>query len=276
LAVKIPYELIVTSASRPHLLQPTLESLLTNIDQMPERILIHDDAVFPNKWSAVQDAVIEAVKDLTGHSSISITRGDPPRRLGLAINWLMTNVQTEYVLYSQDDFVTVRPVPIARALDVMHQNNLHHIRFNKRATMQFKETWNGRWHKEERTFGDATLTVSDHWYFQLGLWRVAEMRKALAFWTANDDRTRRLCLDEPENMINHFFDKIEYPCDDSTGVDYRVNGPRTFIWGPIGEDRFIRHIGGNKADWVGDHVRIGGIDNIEVAWREIDSYRKKE
>lgn len=297
----IPYEIIVTSASRPHLLHPTLVSLLRKVDQQPSMIQIHDDAVFPGRWRDIQDAVRSAIHDVYDKQeapSVRLHHQDPPRRLGFAINWLLANVQTDYVLYSQDDFVTVRRLPLPRALDVMHYHDLHHVRFNKRATMAFKETWNGRWYKEERgyvhspteffmdryeldgvhgyrSFRLETLTVSDHWYFQLGLWRVGEMRRALKFWTENDGRSRRLAIDEVEGLINHYFDHVAYGGDPSSPTS-RALHQKTFIWGPIGEDRFIRHIGGNKEDWAGDHPRAGAADDWDTAWREIKGYEPRE
>ena len=281
----IPYALIMTSASRPHLLKPTLESLFAHLDQMPLRVLVHDDVLDREKNRGIQEALLGLTKGVYHGYQLALHHADPPRRLGLAINWLLANIgsETEYVLYSQDDFVTVRDIPLRRALQVMHDHNLHHIRFNKRATMAFKETWAGRWVKEERTFlmGAPTLkipevlTISDHWYFQLGLWRVSEMRKALSFWTANPERTRRLALDEPEGMINHYFDHIAYG-GDYTDQANRAQCQKTFIWGPIGEDRYIRHIGGDREDWAGTHPRSGGVDSQLQAWAEIAEHRKQE
>lgn len=276
-----PYELIVTAASRPHLLQPTLQSLLMHVDHWPTRILIHDDAVQPDQWVGTQKAVEEAILAVSAHAEVDwhpevlLHQADPPRRLGLALNWLLANVTTDYALYSQDDFVTVRSLPILAALDVMATHGLHQMRFNKRATMQFKETWAGVWEKAARTFamptGPITCTISDHWYFQTSLWRVSEIRRALAFWTETLDRRRRLAADEPEGLINYFFDHLAYGGDpDSHAV--RAACQKTFIWGPIGEDRYVRHIGGSRDDWRGNHARQGAIDEAATAWREIRSY----
>ena len=32
----------------------------------------------------------------------------------------------------------MRPVPVARCLEIMHEHKLHHVRFNKRKTMRIK------------------------------------------------------------------------------------------------------------------------------------------
>jgi hypothetical protein len=281
-----PYELLITSASRPHLLRPTLESLLRRVEVLPQRVVVHDDAVFSGRKGAVNAAVVEAYTavfgtDMTGWPVTLMHFADPPRRLGPALAWLMTQAQTPFALYSQDDFVAVRAIPIGRALDVMLVHALHHIRFNKRATMAVKDTWTGPWRKEERDFvmlgqGDTSytqrLTISDHWYFQLGLMRVAELRAALVFWTSTQERLERLAWREPETLINHYFDRVRYgDAFDARHPRTRAQVQRTFIWGPIGEDRYVRHIGGDPGDWASDHPRYG-VDSAARAWEEIASY----
>lgn len=279
----MPYELIVTSASRPALLYHTLTSLLAKVDQPPTRILLHDDCRGDAcAWLQTQER-LQAVNALYPDVPMLVHHAHPARRLGLALNWLLHQVTTPYVLYTQDDFVTVRPLPVALALDTMAIHALHQIRFNKRATMGFKETWRGTWQKEEKAFvlvgedpptgpgcQQVTLTLADHWYFQTGLWRVAQIREAVAFWM-HPDRQRRFELDEVEGLLNHYFDHVKYGGDPASHY-VRHTLHRTYIWGPIGEDRYIRHIGGNPEDWAGDHLRTGAVDDQAKAWREIRTY----
>lgn len=246
----MPYELMLTSASRPHLLQPTLESLLAQVDQPPQRILIHDDAAFDDadeRWMHTK----EMLADLTLPCEVLLTHADPPRRLGLALVWLLANVQTEYVLYSQDDFVTVRGLPIQQALAIMDHEHLHQIRFNKRATLGQKDTWQGPWTKQTRSFSGGPCTVSDHWYFQTGLWRVSVIRAALAWLTATPERTALFAACQAEVAINHVLDgafgsipglSVPYH-EDALDLITRAEVQRTYIFGVVGEDRFIRHIG---------------------------------
>lgn len=308
----IPYEIIVTSAARPRLLQPTLESLLPKLDQDPERLLIHDDAAFTeaevvgvtpdgpvrvdHRWEETKEAIRLA---MAGREiPVLLTHADPPRRLGLALRWLLANVQTEYVLYSQDDFVTVRDLPIQRALAVMNHHSVHQIRFNKRATLGQKDTWQGVWRKKEVRFDamrldswanpvDGTiLTVADHWYFQTGLWRTAVIRAAVDWCTATPERTALFAACPAEEAINKAMDgdfgpipglTVPYP-DDALDPLVRARVQRTFIWGPIGEDRYIRHIGTDPRDWSGTHPRgeqerVAWEAKNRQAWDEIASYR---
>lgn len=306
----IPYDLILTASHRPHLLEPTLTSLLRHVDQPPARILIHDDAALPFravfKPAPGFDPHLEALREETKAVLLRIvphgipliyTWADPPRRLGLALRWLLDNVQTEYVLYSQDDHVVVRDLPIDLALQVMHTHHLHQIRFNKRATLAQKETWQGRWKKEEVSFemtgvryagthranvetAQIPLTISDHWYFQSGLWRVQPIRAVLHWLTATTERRTILHQALAEEAINQVFDGRFGPIPDIAVPHYqdameprvRQQIQRTFVWGPVGEDRFVRHIGG--ADPTAAYDRDGGVDDPARAWREIEEYER--
>jgi hypothetical protein len=297
----IPYELVVTASHRPHLLEPTLRSLLARIDQPPTRVLIHDDAapnlLAPAEQEAERLAVArEMTKGVLAGLNLPCPVGyisaDPPRKLGLALRTLLDQVQTDYVLYSQDDFVTVRPVPIRDALRVLDALHWHQIRFNKRATLAQKDTWQGPWKKEEQAFRahetsegevldpplEGIVTVSDHWYFQLGLWRVSPIRAALRWLTATPERRAWLAQGLAEEQINAVLDGrhgfipgliVPYQ-EDAHEPRTRKQVQKTFIWGPIGEDRYIRHIGG--AAPTAAYPRDGGVDDPAQAWREIASY----
>ncbi len=287
------YDLIVTSAARPHLLRATLTSLLAHVDHPPARILIHDDAAFEpgsvlatHRWMQVK----AMLSDLALPCETLLTHADPPRRLGMALVWLLANVTHDYVLYSQDDFVTVRDLPLQAAGDVMAHHGLHQIRFNKRATLGQKDTWQGVWRKKEFPFGaGAVCTVADHWYFQTGLWRVATIRAALAWLTATPERTALFAASPAEEVINRVMDGEYGPIPGLTiphnrwqarDANNRAQVQRTFIWGPIGSDRYIRHVGTDPVDFAGDHAREAaetaqGHEKTQQAWDEIATYQPR-
>lgn len=312
----MPYDLIITASHRPALLKPTLESLLARVDQPPARILIHDDAVpefkarpvawrldsvmeeddVVNKEAALvteEQAQLRAAREETKELLVKLsppmpvvyTWSDPPRRLGMALRWLLDNVATEYVLYSQDDHVVVRKLPIADALDTMIANRLHQIRFNKRATLSYKHTWQGRWRKEQLVMPVGaemrTVTISDHWYFQTGLWRVAPIKAAITWLTETQERRDILWNMLAEEAVNHTMDGrfgpipgLDVPVEASMEPATRARTQRTFIWGPIGEDRYIRHIGGGNPTSGRD--QDGGVDDPAKAWREISEHNARE
>jgi len=284
----IPYELIIPSASRPHLLEPTLRTLLQYVDQPPQRILVHDDAVFPGQVAAVQ-RIVEGLSQQIGVSN-HLGFDAVPIGHGPALKWLLDHVRTEYVLYSQDDFETLRPLPIQQALTIMHQHGLHQIRFNKRATMEFKETAQGRWYKKEKHFAHSPiddaciiqpLTVSDHWYFQTGLWRVSVI-KPIVDWFMTNSYEWPWFHEGCEDKINRAMDLVYPPAFTiilsdgapwhQTDPDVRAQYQRTFIWGPIGEDRYIIHLGGDPKDFALRRPRqeLGGGTMNEL--RQEDSH----
>ena len=243
----IPFELLITSASRPHLLARTLASLWAMLPQKPARVLIHNDEVFAGRERAMAD-LIEAFGQRT---TIKYLSTNPPRRLGPALAWLLYQAQTEYILYSQDDFEALRPLPVVPALDLMAAHDLNQIRFNKRVTMDKK----GAFVKVEKTYDGLTLCVSDHWYFQTGLWRTSVIRRVADWW----------CFDGPGVFAEHSEAKINaalngemvahgYPglIDPARWNDpeERARTVKTFIWGKVGEEPYIRHIGEKEEDWA--------------------------
>lgn len=247
----IPYELIIPSSSRPHLLGPVLESLFEHVDQSPVRMIVHDDPVFPGKQTEVVHVATTA-RDQHAVRLLLQTEASPPVGHGPSLYHLLKEVQSKYVLYSQDDHVAVRTLPIAAALSVMENFNLNHVRFNKRATMGFK----GTWAKKEQSFGPDILTVSDHWYFQTSLWRVSVIRPIVEWWMANSNAFAEHCEVKINRTLNGQVPEygaaacVPPTWADPMAANVRAQYQRTFIWGPIGEDKYIQHIGDKIEDWA--------------------------
>jgi len=161
----IPYELIVASASRPHLLEPTLRSILELSDCAPHRIIVHDDAAFPGRQQEVKDVIRSSVlrvypvaRELYGDGwwgeFVVFRYDDPPIRHGPTLAWLLAQVRTEFVLYAQDDHRAIRPLPIRDALGLLARHGLSQIRFNKRDTGPVKGEPSDpeAFHKAEKLF----------------------------------------------------------------------------------------------------------------------------
>ena len=276
------YDILVASASRPHLLYPTLRTLLSNVDIPPARIIVHDDAAFAGKYPAILAAIEAAKSEAHCNARTLVEHNDPPILHGPALYRLLSQCESEYALYTQDDHVVVRALPISDALQVMHAHGFNHVRFNKRDTMPYKETWQGRWYKVPMQFevidkfddglGNqsrlVTLTISDHWHFQTSLWRVAHIR-AVVDWFMNDFRESVSFHEHCEMKINNamngnvprFPPLITMPPSDlpqgrrERDQSTRAKYQRTFIWGGIDEKAYIKHIGGKPEDWALPHPR---------------------
>lgn len=209
----IPYEVVIPSAARPHLLEQVLGTLLARVDQLPIIVRIHNDA----RWPGRREAIEHARRMVPDSVPVVIEHDDPPIKHGPALQRLLSQVQTEYVLYSQDDHRVVRPLPIAPALRLLRDHELNQIRFNKRDTMDKKGPEGREFHKIAFWFacpdlpaawqyplpkpggmpvldlatGQPTapipgtavpLCAADHWYFQTGLWRVAAIKPVVDWW----------------------------------------------------------------------------------------------
>ena len=260
----IPYELIIPSASRPHLLDQVLGSLLAMLDQPPARILVHDDAVFPGKQKLVEEIVREHAKDIP----VWFEADSPPIFHGPTLHRLLNAVRTPYVVYSQDDHKAVRPIPVSTILDVLHQNGLNQIRCNKRDTMDKKGREGSEFYKVEFLFPDSSgvewrVCAADHWYFQTGVWRVAAIKPVVDWW-AGPGSQHGAFTEHMEVKINQVFNgqwqklhpgfprEVPVLDDPAMWADplMRARIHKTFIWGPVGEPAFVTHLGGNPEDWA--------------------------
>lgn len=265
----IPFDVIVSSVhDRADLLDRTLRSMLARLDQLPSRILVHEDA--RSSRPVVEGRTEEILSKIERDHGVSVgliaTR--PGAGLGLAMLRLLEAASTEFVFYTQEDFDFVRVVPVARCLELMQRNALNHIRFNKRDTLPIKGAHRPNraewWTKEQVTFDGEVLCVSDHVYFQANLTR-------RALWL---EGFKELHLRSPDGVPRceaRFNDWLNAKYGDGAGsVDgcqaKRRDLLRTFIWGGIGEPRFILHTGAERRSqgW-GDpeHDRKHGTVNGE-------------
>lgn len=262
----IPYELIVPSASRPHLLTRVLNSLVMTLDQPPSRLVVHDDAVFPGKQDVVEDVVRETAK--LWNIPVWFEADDPPIKHGPALHRLLSAVTTEYVVYSQDDHQAVRPIPISEVLDVLDTNGLNQIRCNKRDTMDKKGREGAEFFKKEFLFDTRRDEVrvccaADHWYFQTGVWRVAAIKPVVDWW-AGPGGEHGAFTEHMEVKINQVFNgqwRGKHPGfpnavpildDPALWADpyVRARVHKTFIWGPVGEPAYVQHLGTDPKDWA--------------------------
>jgi len=261
----LPYELILPSASRPHLLRQTLSTFFANAGQWPERVIVHNDGVFPGKREQIETLLYSQVP---GQIPLIFQHDESPLRHGPSLKWLLANVRTEYVLYTQDDFATVRPLPIDLALGVMHRNGLNQIRFNKRKTMAVKGEPGREFVKVEKIFPALeefgagvfqTLCVADHWYFQTGVWRVAAIKPVVDWWASiGPGAFSEHCETKINQVFNgHYRSIADFPpsvpvCSPEDWNDPVVRGRvhKTFIFGGVREPKFVEHLGHDPKDWA--------------------------
>jgi hypothetical protein len=245
----IPYEVIVTSVhDRADLLDRTLRSMLANVDQLPRRILVNEDA---RPSHPVVEGRTEHLLDAIRHEfgvPIFLLTQRPGTGLAMALVRLYEHAATEFVFYTQEDFDFVRKVPVGDCLGIMQRSALNHVRFNKRDTLPIKghhhpdpKKW---WTKKEVTFDGQTFCVSDHIYFQACINRRALLLEGL----------KEIMLRNPggqvriEAAVNDWFNKKHGSGCGSVDGDQvvRRNVLKTFIWGGVGEERFVLHTGAER------------------------------
>ncbi len=253
------YEIIISAVhSRMDLLDGTVRSMWPNLDLKPNRIIIHEDVKAAEPYEArVTKSFIEKL-GLDLGVRIDLHTRNPGNGLGQAIYKLLSEAKTEFVLYTQEDFDFLRPMPVARCLEIMKAHELHHVRFNKRKTMRTKgadRPPHEQFHKVEVQYDGQTFCISDHWYFQASLWRKDVIKEGF-HWLVTHAPSGGF-VDRCEMGFNRWY-------NGGHGRDIHLKDPklrqerlRTFIWGGIGEPAFIKHTGHDRRsqDWPEAHKR---------------------
>lgn len=234
----IPYEVCVTAVSdRMDLFRTSIESLLANVDQKPTKITVHID-MRPEAPEVRLADFIPAHPDVL----FSYTTTEPANGMGPALVKLLEAASADFVLYTQEDWLVLRELPVRRTLELMTTHNLNHVRWNKRKTMRAKheDDPTRAWKKVEVQFGGQTMCVSDHWYTQTSMWHVAA---ALPF-------AKKAAESAPD--AHHFVARLNDLVNAAAGAGrktrwndqaFRHERVKTYIWGGIGEPAFVKHIG---------------------------------
>lgn len=269
------YDVVCTAVTdRADLFVASMDSLLRYVDAPPRRLVVHEDT--------------RAAQEAQGHNAsyrgaieswLRATRADgriedfahrvraPAGGMGSAVVWAMETAGTEFVLFTQEDWELLRPVPIAATIDFMSRRGVHHVSFNKRKTMPYKGEGPTRWNKVPVTFAEEgevygvadpargpVFTVCDHWRTQLGLWRREAALPAL--------RQAAAMSSQSNAFVARFNDLMNTAALAAGGAGRRWNDQRfrqewmrTFLFGPIGEPPFIRHLGSRRGTGhIVDHL----------------------
>lgn len=250
------YALAVTAVTeRADLFVECTESLFNNIDLLPDVVLVHEDWR-PGTPEGLRGRISSFLRDYEHEVRLS----EPNVGMGRGMLWAFERAAAlgyEFVLYTQEDWRVVRPLPVARCLSLMAEHGLHHVRFNKRKTMRAKhEDTPNPWKKIEVQFGEppVTLCVSDHWYTQTSIWRISEALPGLRFAAEQDGANRQ------ERFVGRFNDFMNQHRHGLTPASWndqalRHERLRTYIWGAVGEPRFIEHAGSHRGTGtIKDHI----------------------
>lgn len=258
-----PYELLVTAVSeRADLFAQSLDSLIVNVDQQPSRVIVHED-VRPGSASGAIESWLKDARTTGKIADFKLEVTSPARGLGPALLRVLQMAKTPIVLYTQEDWLAVRPIPVSQALSLMLTHGLYHIRFNKRKTMKAKHADTAKpWYKVETQYattpqgGLQTLCISDHWYTQTSLWRVDQALPGVAA-VAQSHPQANAFVARFNDWMNAKHGDGKRPWNDQAMRGERL---KTFIWGPVGEPAFIKHLG--SARTTGPIVHVNELKGV--------------
>lgn len=235
-------DILITSSSRPELLERTIVSFLKKINsQSLTFFYINEDYV--NQFNSVD--CLAVIGDCLGSYKVRLSCNNPPRGLSGAFKWFADLCSSEFIFYLQDDWEAIREIPILESIELMDKYSfINQIRYNKRKTMAYKGE-KGEWvfEKKELEFDNYYLVTSDSWYFNPALWRASFI---LPF----------LKIDYPLKPSQRPF---VWKLNQALGLAYKVKKERkkfvgldfsnkvgTYIYGKIGEAPYFRHLGANN------------------------------
>ena len=242
----IPYELLITAVSdRADLFQLSVDSMLRNLDQAPARVVVHED-VRPGTQSGEIHRCLAELKAAGRIAEYALQVTSPARGMGPAILWVLREAQTQTVLYTQEDWLATRPVPVRSAMDLMRRFGLYHVRFNKRKTMPSKHADTPHpWLKLQVEYGGQTLCVSDHWYTQTSLWMRDIAMPGVEAVAETHPQSNAFAAKFNGWMNRRFGDGRAW--NDQHMRDQLL---RTYIWGGVGEPAYVKHIGSERGTGV--------------------------
>jgi hypothetical protein len=232
--------------------------MLQQLDQPRRVIIVHEDV---RAIAAVRRGTHRGDRRggrRRGGVALQLLRTMPARGLARGmVKWLLEAAATEFVFYTQEDFDFVRPVPIARALELMaeHRSTTSASTSARRCASRARiarRTSSGA--RSRSTIGGQVLCISDRWYHQASLWR-----RDLAL-----DGYRALVARAAAGRNRRPLRGQVRPLDQQTvgggagSVDgyqeQRRDKCRTFIWGGVGEPAFVRHTGSDRRARGGAYV----------------------
>jgi hypothetical protein len=217
-------EVLVTGSSRPQL-WPFFWNSFNKMCIIRERpkVTVHEDFVFKKESEKV-------VKWVNANVQCTLDTDDPAIGLGRTLTAYITKrLEKPYIFYLQEDWEFERPIDIDQIIWTMEQHkHINQIFFNKirnRGVINKQK-------QEQRDFSNLKCCVYHGFTFNPGIWRTSFVKK---WWPTG-------VTDRPEGAFQNIFGShtkrsdVKY-CEDTIG---------SYIYGPHGDHRYIRHLGN---DW---------------------------
>jgi hypothetical protein len=240
-------DLMIFGSSRSKLLEYTYKSFQKMIENLSQNTsinkMMHEDYVFG-------DESVESI-NYAKSQNFEVVVSQPFKGLGNAMKEMFLNhTKSDYIFYLQDDWEFERPVDIDRILWTMNQNpKINCITFNKYRNMKPTE-----FVEKEVDFDSLKMCLYPGWQFLPGVWRTSIIKD---MWKKYGTRKER-----PEGFWQNLFGTNDQR-QDHNWLEDKVGA---YMYGALGEYRYVRHIGGTwrMAEWR--RKDTNGLPSGEIHW----------
>lgn len=168
------------------------------------------------------------------NQGFDIYQNDPPIGLGESMKRRILESKSDYIFYLQDDWEFERPIDVDRIIWTMNRNNINCVTFNKYRNMKPTDFVD-----KEVDFDGMKMCLYNGWQFLPGIWRTR-----LVKYKFEQHGTRK---ERPEGYWQNLFGTHQ----ERLNHEHLESAVRAYMYGGLGEYRYVRHIGGSwrTAEW---------------------------
>ena len=238
-------DILIMGSSRPELLPYCIKSIREKVKYSGDfRWLYHEDFVFPEKSKKALDWVTNLAhgnQSSTGWTWSELQNFDvvkkhnPAIGYGRAIEHMLDYIESPFFLMVQEDCEFEREVDLDIVLNLMDKyNEINQITYHINKTPKQFTGKGAVYDLKEYEFDNVILTLWYSWFFFPNVTRLDWFKEK---WIVKPD--------EPEKFkpADWFINEVLGNIQDRIKHEYSYNNIGSFIYGKIGEPRYVRHIG---------------------------------
>jgi hypothetical protein len=232
-------DIMRTSASRPDLLKESTKSLIKNLKYSGKlRWFLHEDVLNIEN----SKKCLDYSRELSIYNKIEVS--NPPIGQGLSLSWLISQMESEFVINWEDDYIARMEIPLDLCVAVLKQHkDINQIAFQKRPIMGEKPGFK----KKEVTRKiilndeelDVNLVVNPHWAFIPSIYRRSYLKSK---W-----------VNEGGQIHWTFNTRLKGGNGMKRDADWVIANTGTYFLGKIEGGWYTYHIGGGKSLREGDY-----------------------
>jgi hypothetical protein len=232
-------DILIMGSSRPKLLPYCINSIREKVKYSGNfRWIYHEDFVYP-EYSQ------ESVNYLISQNFDEVVSHYPAIGYGRAIEHMLDYIKSPFFLMVQEDCEFEREVDLDIVINLMDKyNEINQITYHINKTPRQFKGKGAIYNLKEYEFDNITLTLWYAWLFFPNITRLDWFKKK---WVVKPD--------EPEKFkpADWFTNEVLGNIQDRVKHEYSYNNIGSFIYGKIGEPRYVRHIGDS---WRSPHWQL--------------------